>query len=776
MIYLDYASSTPVSPKALKAMQPFFSENFFNPSAPYLPAKHVREAYEAAKSNLAHVIGAKSADLVITSGATESINLAFTAVSPKGKILYLATEHDSVRNTAKAHSSDVIAVDHTGLIDLKDLAAKLTPEVELVSVALASGELGVVQPLAKISALLKAEKSRRIEQGIKTPLYLHSDASQALSLLDINVARLGVDLFTINGAKVYGPKGIGALYISHDVKLKPITYGGGQEMGLRSGTENVPALIGFSVAATEAKKHLVSNRKKYQELKALFKSELSKHSTIPPIFLGNPKHQLANFIPLSLPGCDAERLIYSLESQEIYLSTGAACSASKGKKSASFQAIGLTDQEINGSLRITLGSLNTPEQMHKAAEAIATLAKQSIYNSSSSSSKASLPSKNIKITPTPHVYLGMSGGVDSSVSALLLKNQGYHVTGVYMKNWSKDLPGMKCPWAEDLADAKRVATKLGLDFKIFDFEKQYKQKVVDYMLAEFKKGRTPNPDIMCNQEIKFKLFYEVARSEGADLIATGHYARIGSPSIAPNTPSPSSITPIKPFAEAQSPHPSVLLRAKDENKDQTYFLYRISQEAINHTIFPIGDMYKPEVKKLAAAHNLDNAYKKESMGVCFIGEVGIKDFLRQYLDSIPGPIIDQETGKKLGTHEGAIFYTIGQRHGLELGGGLPYYVVGKDITKNIIYVSRNLNNQNLWTNQIALADLLLRPLKNEDNTPSIASPLFVRLRHRGELLPATLKDDVLHFDTQVKSPAPGQSAVLYAGPNAEVCLGGGIIK
>ena len=231
------------------------------------------------------------------------------------------------------------------------------------------------------------------------------------------------------------------------------------------------------------------------------------------------------------------------------------------------------------------------------------------------------------------VFLGMSGGVDSSVSAVLLKNQGYDVTGVYMKNWSEDLPGMKCPWADDLADAKSVAVQLDLDFEVWDFEAAYKQQVVDYMLAEFKKGRTPNPDVMCNERIKFKLFYDQAMARGADYIATGHYARVGTQNDATC---------------------KTLLRAVDENKDQTYFLYRMSDLATQHTLFPVGDMLKPEVKAFAAEHALDVATKKESMGVCFVGEVGMQDILRTYIDHRPGEIRVAETGAVVGFHEGAL--------------------------------------------------------------------------------------------------------------------------
>ena len=346
------------------------------------------------------------------------------------------------------------------------------------------------------------------------------------------------------------------------------------------------------------------------------------------------------------------------------------------------------------------------------------------------------------------IFVGMSGGVDSSVTAVLLKNAGYHVVGVYMKNWSKDLPGMKCPWAEDLADAKRVATKLDIDFRIFDFETEYHAKVVDYMIEEFRKGNTPNPDVICNQEIKFKLFYDIAMSQGADFIATGHYA----------------------VSEDGN-----LKLATDANKDQTYFLYRISDEAISRTLFPLGKMLKPEVKKLAAEFGLDNAYKKESMGVCFVGEVGIKDFLQEYIEVVPGQIIDRDTGEVLGTHEGAVFYTIGQRHGLSLGGGLPYYVVGKDMAKNLVYVSKNLNHLNLWTKTLKLKDVIIRQIHQAtgDIQPNLSN-LTCRVRHRAPLISCGFNaetNEVVLIE-EIKHPAAGQSVVFYDG---DICIGGGII-
>lgn len=342
------------------------------------------------------------------------------------------------------------------------------------------------------------------------------------------------------------------------------------------------------------------------------------------------------------------------------------------------------------------------------------------------------------------VYVGMSGGVDSSLSAALLKEQGYDVTGVYMKNWTQDMPGMRCPWADDLADAKRVAVQLGIDFKVFDFENEYKHKVVDYMIEEYKLGRTPNPDIMCNQEVKFKLFLEAALEDGADMIATGHYARV---------------------------EDGILKRAQDDNKDQTYFLYRVTGEALQKTLFPLGGFTKPEVREMAKERGLFTAGKKDSQGICFVGKIGIREFLSQYVEQKPGKIIDKKTGNALGVHDGAIFYTLGQRHGLDVGGGLPYYVVGKNMDKNEVYVTTDLEDTALWKKTIDLTAV------HWINSLPPEGEYMVRVRHRAPLVTAHLTtaadgSAVFMLNEPERAVTAGQSVVVY---NDGACLGGGIV-
>lgn len=398
------------------------------------------------------------------------------------------------------------------------------------------------------------------------------------------------------------------------------------------------------------------------------------------------------------------------------------------------------------------------------------------------------------------VYVGMSGGVDSSLTAALLVERGYDVTGVYMKNWTQDLPGMKCPWADDLADAKRVAVQLGIDFKVFDFENEYRHKVVEYMIDEYKAGRTPNPDIMCNQEVKFKLFLEAALEDGADMIATGHYARVVNAesrmSHSRNGFAPSLIgdqspdqaraadvslnetSEIPTETEGDSLAPldvtrsARLVKAVDGNKDQTYFLYRITEYALSKTLFPLGEYTKPVVREMAKERGLFTAAKKDSQGICFVGKVGIREFLSQYVQQKPGEIIDKTSQKVLGHHDGAIFYTLGQRHGLDLGGGLPYYVVGKDMDKNEVHVTTDLNDASLWKSTVSLHSV---HWINQAPNPGTYQ---IRIRHRAPLVDAELVvnsdgDVTLNVNDQQRAVAAGQSVVIYDG---DICIGGGIVS
>ena len=346
------------------------------------------------------------------------------------------------------------------------------------------------------------------------------------------------------------------------------------------------------------------------------------------------------------------------------------------------------------------------------------------------------------------VFVGMSGGVDSSVTAALLKEQGHDVTGVFMKNWTRDIGGVICPWRKDLNDAKRVAVQLDIPFEVFDFEKDYKQKVVDYMLAELKKGRTPNPDVMCNQEVKFKLFLDTAQQRGADKIATGHYARI-----------------------SRAKGRFSLQRGRDSDKDQSYFLYRVSQEALSNSLMPLGEMKKAEVRRLAKKYGLATADKPDSMGICFVGEVGIESFIEEFMELRPGNIINRDDGQVLGRHKGAVLYTIGQRHGLGLGGGLPYYVVDTDVKANTVTVTTDLDDTKLWRKNFAMSDIHWI-----NNQPDWGKDYSIQIRYRSQPVKGRLTKagKLLKVDLQqsAKAVTPGQSAVVY---DHDTCLGGGII-
>ncbi len=366
-IYLDHAAATPLDPAVLVAMQPYFSEKFYNPSSPYAPAVAVRRDYEAAKQVIASTIGATADELIMTAGATESINLAFG--SANGHVVVPVIEHHAVLAAAKQHDHTLVNCDERGRVFPTDIQLAIRPDTVLVSVALANNELGTIQPLRDIAEIIKQEREKRLVAGNTTPIYLHSDASQGVGQLDVNTARLGVDMLTINAAKIYGPKQMGLLWTSRNVTVVPQIVGGGQERGLRSGTENVAGTIGFARAIELADKHRKSESERLRNLRDSLEQRLIE--VFPDaVVSGHKKHRLAGHLHISWPGIDAERLVFGLETRGVLVATGSACAANKGTRSHVLTAIGLDDQTADGSLRLSLGKLSNEDNTKQALDAI----------------------------------------------------------------------------------------------------------------------------------------------------------------------------------------------------------------------------------------------------------------------------------------------------------------------------------------------------------------------------------------------------------------------
>jgi tRNA-specific 2-thiouridylase len=352
------------------------------------------------------------------------------------------------------------------------------------------------------------------------------------------------------------------------------------------------------------------------------------------------------------------------------------------------------------------------------------------------------------------VVVGMSGGVDSSVAALLLKRQGYDVIGMFMKNWDETDENGVCTADLDAEDVRRVCDRIGIPYYTVNFEAEYRDKVFAYFLDEYRKGRTPNPDVLCNREIKFGEFLQAALQLGADAIATGHYARLG-------------------FADGEVR----LLRAADGNKDQTYFLHQLNQSQLARTLFPLGHLTKPEVRRLAEEAGLPTANKKDSTGICFIGERNFRAFLRQYLPAQPGDMVDLDTGEVKGRHEGLMYYTIGQRQGLGIGGsgtGEPWFVADKDLERNVLYVVQGDRHPALYATGLTAGGVNWIGLRRPDG-PFRCTAKF-RYRQPDQGVTVTPRADGLWdvvFDTPQRAIKPGQAVVFYDG---ETCLGGGTIE
>jgi tRNA-specific 2-thiouridylase len=352
------------------------------------------------------------------------------------------------------------------------------------------------------------------------------------------------------------------------------------------------------------------------------------------------------------------------------------------------------------------------------------------------------------------VIVGMSGGVDSSVAALLLLQQGYQVEGLFMKNWEEDDGTEYCTAREDLADAQLVADKLGIRLHSANFAAEYWDNVFEHFLAEYRAGRTPNPDILCNREIKFKAFLEYALVLGADLIATGHYSRRGDNKGA-----------------------GTLLKGLDHNKDQSYFLHAVGHAELERSLFPLGELEKPEVRRLAETHGLQTHDKKDSTGICFIGERRFTDFLQQYIPAQPGEIHDLD-GALLGQHQGLMYHTVGQRQGLGIGGlagrdAAPWYVVDKDLANNVLRVAQGNEHPALFKSTLYASEI--QWIAGVAPTLPLICMAKTRYRQPDQHCSLSRREDgfEVNFDEPQRAITPGQSVVFYQG---DLCLGGGIIE
>lgn len=371
-IYLDYAAATPVDERVLNTMLPYFSQRFDNPSASYTPARRVRADVEDARARIAHLMGTKPANIIFTAGATEANNLALAAVASDAHVIASAIEHESVRACVLARKEGaLLPVDAQGFVSAEVLRKAIRPDTELVSIAYANGEIGTIQPLRELAQVVADERARRLAMGEGRPIYLHTDASQAATLKTLNVSALGADLITVSAAKMYGPKQVGLLWMRSGIELHPLVRGGGQEAGVRSGTENVPGIIGFARAFELAHELREEEAKRLRGMRNLLQEQLT--GAFSDAVITGPTRdaqRLDNLLHVSFPGLLARRLVILLDQRGVYVGTGSACAASKMTVSPVLEAIDAAPEVAESSLRITLGRETTREQVERAAQVI----------------------------------------------------------------------------------------------------------------------------------------------------------------------------------------------------------------------------------------------------------------------------------------------------------------------------------------------------------------------------------------------------------------------
>ena len=739
MIYLDHNATTPLAPEVLEAMTAALRDLGGNPSSTHAPGRAAREAVETARAEVAALIGATPEEIVFTSGGTEANDLAIRGSRGRGRgrphAVSTPIEHPSVLGPLADLDAELswLPVGAEGELDPRALPPLLRPETALVSIALANHELGNVAGVAAFAAIARAAGA-----------LVHTDAVQAAGKIAVDVAALGVDTLSLSAHKLYGPKGVGALFVRRGARLEPVLRGGHQERERRAGTENVAGIVGFGVAARLARAALALDAARIARLRDRLAERLL---SIPGARRnGDPARALPGTLNVELAGAPGQLVAAALDLDGICVSTGSACSSASLQPSPVLLAVGRSPEAAGAALRFGLGRGTTEAQVDEVADRTASAVARV-------RARGTPAGPAIELAGRRRVVVAMSGGVDSSTAAAMLVEAGHEVVGVTLRLYDASgtaaSVGGRCCGPRDIEDARATAARLGIPHHVIDETAAFSAAVIDDFVAEHRAGRTPNPCVRCNEKIKFGPLLAFADAVGATALATGHYGRL-----------------------IAGPDGPALARARDAAKDQSYFLFGVRSEVLARVWFPLGELTKDQVRALARRHGLPNADKPDSQQICFIPDGDHQAFVAARGGAGPsGQIVDDATGAAIGEHAGTHSFTVGQRRGLPAGAAERQFVLRIDAATGEVRIGPR---SRLGQDRLRVSDM-----RWLDRSAAIAGRrCAVQIRHHAAPAPALIEaseGDVAFvlLDTPAHGVAPGQAAVFYDGDDR--VLGGGWI-
>jgi tRNA (5-methylaminomethyl-2-thiouridylate)-methyltransferase len=744
-IYLDHNATTPPAPEVLEAMASALRDLPGNPSSPHGPGRAARAAIERARAEVAALVGATAEEIVFTSGGTEGNALAIQGLlrgvratrrdSARLHVVSSPIEHPSVLGALANEDVELTLLPVAGgdgTIDPQALRAALRPGTALVTLALANHELGNVYDLATLAAIAH-------EGGA----LFHADAVQAAGKIPVDVSALGVDALTISAHKIHGPKGSGAVFLRRGAPFEPSGRGGHQERERRAGTENVAGIVGFGVAAGLAATQLSSEGARIASLRERLETRLL---AIPESRRhGDRAGALPGTLNVGFAGAPGQLVAAALDLEGVAVSTGAACTSGSLDPSPVLLALGMSRQEAGSALRFGLGRGTTAEEIDRVAELVGEIVARVRRRGHGDRTAGA----------RERIVIAMSGGVDSSTAAALLVDAGYDVVGVTLRLYDASGTaasiGGRCCGPRDIEDARATAAHLGIPHHVIDESAAFSAAVIDDFVAEYRAGRTPNPCVRCNERIKFGPLLSFVDAVGATALATGHYARL--------------IADDKAGGLA-------LGRARDTDKDQSYFLFGVRPEILARVRFPLGDKTKDEVRALAHRFALPNAAKADSQEICFIPDGDHVAFLNARGGGGPaGAIVDDQSGAPLAAHAGTHGFTVGQRRGLPPSPERRFVLRIDGATGEVRVGPRD----RLGRDRLRVSDVRWLDPRAADTARRCA----VQIRHRAAAAPAWIEPagdgaTLVRLDQPAFGVAPGQAAVFYDSDDR--VLGGGWIE